>query len=501
MRNWFLVLIILPSIAWATNKPLLRIVAPEIPQLINTDGTGTYWNIIKAIYQPHYKLQLSTALPSEIARLKQEEFADAFISFGKNTNSVNDVFSKQHIDTRYSIHLLYNPAQFEYTTPSSLEHKVVATTREFTTLDILPYNTQMYQVDSIANINKLVHNKRIDALVTYSYNVHLSDPEQSLTSVEIAPAQKVYLQFPSTNGQRLADEFDAAMAKLLADKEIEQYFEKEADYLHANFFNTSQNNQIDWHLVPKKYSQDSKKLEALEQEIHFSSYIDRQLSNIDLDIQVNSSRIIFEHFKTQDNQCALNISKTEERQLIAYFSLPSYVFLAPRLLTISGSKIEQELSNQSVNTISLEHLLIPAPQYRIAIIDGGNTEKVLLKSYSQDLLDNLVQISDVPQNKILPLLLNKRVDAVIVWPSLIPNIIADSKVSNQLTTFGLNKLVSNYQYSYIACSKSEKGLAMIEAINLLLEQKKHRSALFDETLSTMDNQSVVQFKELLVKPL
>ena len=510
MRSWLILLLILPWLTLAaTNKPTLRIVAPEIPNYTQSNGQGIYWNIIKAAFGQHYHLELSTASATQVEKLKQENYADAIVTIG-NKDSDNTVFANQHIDIRHSVHLLYQPQAFSYLGLNSLDKKVLAVPKELHHIEPLLTSSRIYKVTSLQNLARLITKQRVDGILSYGYNVHYADPNQQLANIEIIPETPVYLNFPKiSNGQRLANEFDLAIAKLIAANEIKQLFSSDADFLHAHLAQPTNNlnvplTSIDWYVVPKMLSKVSNKLEPVELEVNFTKQLATLIPQLDVNLQVASSRVIFNKFKqrnSSDNQvtaqCVLNVSKNVEREQFALFSKPSYVFIAPRLLIIQGSQLAKQLATQGKTDIDLAQLLTTHPSLRIATINNQNTRGILGRNYSESVMAKLIAITDNSRRNMFSLLLSKRVDAIITWPAYISYALADQSISADIQTFGLSKLVDKKEYSYVACDKSPASQQVIEHINHIFTNPEQQALLYKETIATMDKQSALRFKQQL----
>lgn len=497
MRIGLFIVLLLPMLVTAGPKPVIRIVSQEIPGFANADGTGTYWEIIRATLSASYQLQLYTAPLKQIKKLELDAFADVIVHFDGDKRLKNTLFSDQHIDISYPIHFLTRPENINNASNINLDKKTIGISTALNKLNLLPNSTQTYIVPSVEGLAKLVHKQRLDGILTFSYNIHFVDPNRTLSHILWKPESKIRLAFQNTAlGLQLANEFDIEMLNLSKSNKLREMFNKEANYLHAHYQQYTPDSKLNWHLIPKKFSEDSKQLEALDYEVFISDYISNQIESVDFDIKVNSSRVAIEGMRKVENHCTLNLMKTPEREDFAYFSEPSYVFLPPRLYTLKNSVLGSKLTNAAV-TATLPELVRLFPSARIALNKHQNTMRTLTNAYGNAILEDLYPVEDNSLRNILTLLLTKRADAIIIWPTHIPSLIGDKEVANLLTSVPLAPFNESLTYSYVACTKNDIGKKVILQINNLLKDRKHQKHLFGGLLEQMDESSAKAFKEKL----
>jgi len=500
MRKLVLLLVFFIAPSFAGVKPNVRVVFSDALNPTQTTKHDSYKKIIQASLGKHYELKFSTMPALQPTGLKDDEYADIIIEERSTTVDNDFLYSENHIDKRHAIYLIYDVKHVNFGVDTPSKNHTFALTNDTVLKNTLPKNAGLYQVKDITNIYKLIENKRIDGIVTYSYNVHLADPKQQLQTIEFRPSTKLFLKFHNNSqGQQIAKDFDSEMSSLIATHGLKKYFPELSDYIHADFSENEKVSKVMWHIIPKKYNTVSRRLEPLKHELGFSKYLTQQMSDFNFDIEVNSSRLVLDAFKTNSTHCALNISKTPERELSAYFSVPSYVFLSPRLLTLdSNTQLKIQLNND--HNISLDQVLDSNNQARIAIVKGGNTDKALSRDLTKDTLNRLYKVEDVSLVKVLTMLLTKRVEAVIAWPSHVPNIIDNQEVAKHINSYAINELHDKNFFSYIACSRNNEGNKIIDEVNNILKTPSHTQTLFEPMLKTMDKDSASEFMRVLLLP-
>lgn len=482
--------------AWAlSDKPVVKIVALEMPGYTNSNGSGTYWDMMNAIFSSDYQLNFIAASPSEFARYIADKGADIYI--GTNLEQPQGlIVTSQHIDIRYAIYLLHQQAAFDLNLLPTL---IVAAKRDGYLQSALKQSNGLYQVDSIENITKLIENQRVDAALSYSYNLSLSDPKNRLKTLKLQPEMKVYAGFNNEGvGQQLAKVFEQRFPVLINDGTIASTFANNAEYSHANLLRHTGNKQISWHIIPKKFDPKTKKLSPVASEVFMAQGIDSLMPNIDLNIKFNSMRQLKNELINNENTCVHNIVKNTERESYAYFSKPSYVFLPPRIIMKNDRVKQLDFNDFAINgVVDMKQLFIQYPELRVSVVQDSNTDKVLRENVSQEVIERLYYSKDNSLNNTFSLFLSDRVDAVITWPSLISSVLDDRETSETLTSYQISNFEETGITTYIACSKSKVGTEMIDRINHIFSDAKNRDTLFAPEYLKMDANSKATFRTLL----
>ncbi|MFD2165304.1 hypothetical protein ACFSJY_03420 [Thalassotalea euphylliae] len=503
MRVLVLCLFLLSMSCLAAIKPVVRVVIPADQSKAISKKAETYQRIIEAALENHYQLDFISVPVTQLAQFEAESAAhraDIIVPLFEQEPQDNKLYSAHHIDKHYPVQLLYDASHVNFGVDEPAKKHLFAVTSDIAELGILPPSAGVYHADNLSQLPNLLRSRRVDGIVTYSYNVHLADPSREFQTLELVPASKVLLKFNNNiEGQRLATEFDAAMTNLIQSNQLAQYFPNNADYVHADFTHSvTLSPPVNWHVMAKKYSEDGTRLEPLPHELAFSKNLLAHMPSVNFNIEINSSRVALDTLKGDQTSCILNISKTPDRELIAHFSSPTYAFLSPRLLVLDSSPLIKKMGDYTENVASLTDLFNTHPNTRVAIVENGNTEKTLTKELNTSTLNKLYKIKDVTLTKLMTMLLSQRVDAVIAWPSHVPNIINDEDIARHITSFAISELKQRHFYSYIACSRNAEGQQIIETINKTLASPEKSEALFAPILQTMDRGSAEGFRKLIL---
>ena len=234
LRTICLLMLLLASATSAEeSKPKITFIAGEWPAYTNSDGTGTYWQIIKHIYQDEFELSLTTSSWRRANNLVKAGKVDALVGiFTQEKGGL--IIPHHHIDTEYAILALFDSKRHQIKDANDLAHLTIAGRSNYGFEHFIPKNINYYGVDSINDTHKLVLNKRVDAVLVSAYNRKFADPEGSLDFVTVIPAQKLFIGFRNNEkGNKLRQIFDQKMAQMLKADEVRQYFPSREAFKHA----------------------------------------------------------------------------------------------------------------------------------------------------------------------------------------------------------------------------------------------------------------------------
>ena len=231
-----LLLLTCSFLSLAIDKPKLHCVADEWLGYTNADGSGTYWQIIKAIYSEQFQLRLETTPFHRAVKMVSMGKADCIIAIYA-ADKRNLLLPKYHIDTEYPASLLFDSKRTAITSTNDLNNLVIVGRKDYGFEEFLPSSVKYYGVESNKELYKLVLNNRADAVMVYTHNIALADPKNTLAHIEIIPDKKYYIGFyNSVLGQQLTIIYDLEFPKLIASGAISSYFIDKEKYQHANFF-------------------------------------------------------------------------------------------------------------------------------------------------------------------------------------------------------------------------------------------------------------------------
>ena len=228
----------------AQPLPVLTVASEEWQEYTNADGTGTYWDIVRAVYGKHYQLEFISTSWSRALNLVETRRADILVGSYKDKNR-KLLFPQHHLDIEYPLYAIFDKNVHDIKGIDDLAGLTVAGKKDYGLQKFLPSSSHFYGVGYIDNVAKLIEKKRVDIAVAYQINLYLADPDNRYSHQVIGTEEPLYLAFShSAKGEKLKKLYDQQIIKLVADGTLKQYFLNVDEYQHA---------QLDTILPPKPF--------------------------------------------------------------------------------------------------------------------------------------------------------------------------------------------------------------------------------------------------------
>jgi len=213
--------------------PVLKVVSEEWTNYTNADGSGTYWDIVAAVYSKHYQLEFIATTWSRALNLVETGHADVLVGSYKTTNR-KLIFPQQHLDTEYPLYAIFDKNVQTINDDKDLAGLTIAGKKDYGFEHFLPNSSRYYGVEQIDNTAKLIEKKRVDVVLTYRINLALADPENRFSHQAIGAEAPLYLAFThSAKGKKLKEHYEHEVIALLSDNKLKQYFPNAREYQHA----------------------------------------------------------------------------------------------------------------------------------------------------------------------------------------------------------------------------------------------------------------------------
>ncbi|MBA6389859.1 transporter substrate-binding domain-containing protein [Colwellia sp. BRX10-3] len=220
----------------AQPLPVLTVASEEWQEYTNADGTGTYWDIVRAVYGEQYQLKFISTTWSRALNLVETGRADVLVGSYKDTNR-KLIFPQHHLDIEYPLYAIFDKNIHNISEANDLAGLTIAGKKDYDLQKFLPITSRFYGVEYIDNIVRLIDKKRVDAAICYRTNLYLADPENRFSHQVIGTEERLYLAFThSSKGEKLQKHYDQEIIKLVADDKLKQYFLNEEEYLHAELY-------------------------------------------------------------------------------------------------------------------------------------------------------------------------------------------------------------------------------------------------------------------------
>ena len=434
----------------------LRVVSGEWQGYSEVDGTGIYWDLMRALYG-EYPLQFDV-LPYNRA-LRSFADSDVDIILGVYREDVEHaVFPRWHLDMEAPLIAFYNKNRVHLSKKWQLKNLQLAWVDGYNINRFIGENLQHYPVDNFELGMKLLQGNRIDAFIDYDYMLPGTRPK-NLTSFEIAPAKRIYAAFQnSPKGKQLAKQFDLGMAKLRESGELQRIF---GDLYNRSTLATVDETQpkIIWLVNNAKSIIGQIDYKNLSSEQQSRKLLFDQLDNYDIETHVISldqaSRLLEQNY----NVCMGERLKTPERAGKYLFSQPYTFSLGQRLYYVAKH------NNKTEEPILLTAFMAQQSGKRLGLVKA--------RSYG-NALD--LQIGHLPENSryttekalredsMLQLLVQGKFDYLIEYPNIVSNFVSQTDDKMQLSSTPLAASPA-YAVGHIMCNKTPTNNDFIGKLN------------------------------------
>lgn len=483
------------------NKPVAKFVAVENPGFTNKDGTGLYWDIIDTLFSEHYQVIKKTASLNKARNMVSGDLAFAIV--GQHRTEQSDfLLSEQHIARTYPIYAIYKDRNIILNGLESLKGYDVAVQKNAALKHLLPQSVHQYNIESIFRADKLIINNKVDIGLVYSYDLHLASPQNLLIHQEILPAQNVYLAFSNdAKGKRWQKIFDQKMAQAIKDNKLKSLYDNELEFRHANYVLSEKKNNINWNLTPKLYNHKTHRLEVLKRELMFSKYIAQQLPEFYFNFTELSDRVVNQKIANEVTHCSLSIDKNINK-VNKLSSEPVHTFIKPRLFFLRTNDNDSFTTHLSTfDEVDITALLNNFDELSIAISINSRIYKDLTSFLSKDDMHKFYLVDDLNYKSLVDLLMAKRIDAIIIWPSMVAELLNNKQSLELLDSKLIKQAIGNNLFSVVTCSNSDEGQKIINKINDLLHSPVHQYFLHQGSLEQLDPASKIEYQKLLELPI
>lgn len=438
------------------------------PGLTNPDGTGTYLELLKAVYGPN-QVEFDFTTYKRMTALFEKADHDAVIGVYKE-DVPTAFYSKWHLDVDYPVKAFFLKNRLTIDNLSDLQGLTLSWIHGYDYHKYIEYDHQPYPINTLKHGFNLLINKRTDALLDYQHNI----PEEykgALGEIEVLPARPIYLAFKNNKrGQDMAATFDKKMIELRSTGMLKTLYNK--SYQHTQFANFDQNKP----LIVISSNDESllrlngfNKLDSLEAQIYQIllnrlpqynvQFVKAQFNN-KVEIEVSIS-------------CFANRIYTKQRAKKYLYSKPFSFYLPPRLYSKTPFNINN--GNTLASMIQNQNMKLGLPIARLL-------EPKLNKIVTQIPQANKVEASPHVFSRLKQLASSEDFNATIEYPADISTywkyISNDKLYSANL----LSNDDSPYTLGYLMCKKGNDNQMFINDFNTELT-KLYRQPTFKKILA------------------
>tara|TARA_R110000737_G_scaffold298233_2_gene305077 strand:+ start:665 stop:2146 length:1482 start_codon:yes stop_codon:yes gene_type:complete len=442
----------------------VRVGADEWVDYTNKDGTGIYFELLKAIY-PNYTLQFKLAPFNKTIDAFEQKEVDIVIGVHRDDIS-KALFPKWYLDTEYPVNAFYNDKLNTIKQPSDLYNKRLSWLRGYKFNRYISSKQNNVIVDDINKGFDLLANQQVDAFIDYSYNL-TAEETKLYSSFEIAPSRHIYIAFQHNRfGKALAKQFDKNMQKLRDEGRLATIFGEEYTYSKLASFSPKKKKIVIFSNSVSLLAENEAINTNNEQNLHF---IFDELSDYEFEHKKLKDISEIYSYPLKDNVCFTDLIKTKERERHFIASKPISIYLGLSLYSTEKLAVS--------SPVKLDELLRSDNQLLLGTVNGrsygSNLDSILREG-------NKAQVIPVPSdlNTIFRQLSKKRFNLLIEYPSEKKRYWSKSS-KTKLYRYDLSG-TSDYIIGYMMCNKSALNKEFLDDLNQYLEQL-YQSVIFFDT--------------------
>ncbi len=226
-----IVLLALAGQTGSAQGKVVQVVTEAWDDCTNKDGTGLYFDILRAVYEPKgYKLKFTITPYTTSVKKVQDKTADIVV--GPYAGEVEGViYPKWHFSADDVTALILKDQEAGWKGEKGLAGKKVAWIRGYEFDQYLDVKMASTLVDKRENAVNLLMKKRIDVFLDNQYDIAATLEEMKLDpekfSTRLVKYLDLYMCFArNAKGKELAAIWDSSFEKLVRQGRIKSLFEK-----------------------------------------------------------------------------------------------------------------------------------------------------------------------------------------------------------------------------------------------------------------------------------
>ncbi len=215
------------------NVKLFTVVAPEWPDYTNADGTGLYWQVLKAIYEPLDIRVKDTNVPWNRAMKMVTQYNMYNAIVGEYRDTEEDLlFPDYPIDVEYMWVLSKNPSLPEFNGRASLTGHRVGWIKDYEVIPIEDRDFELIEFRTTAQGLEYLNEGKIDYLIDEWDEIELALEETGFAeddydANEMPEGTDVYVAFANSElSKTLIEVYNERMKALLASGELAAIYQQ-----------------------------------------------------------------------------------------------------------------------------------------------------------------------------------------------------------------------------------------------------------------------------------
>ncbi len=227
---------------WLMNITLfsqneIHLVCEEIEVYSYADGTGLYWEIVKAVFEPEgYNVKIDIHPWVRCVKLVQFKDVDGIVGDYFYDDSPDYEYSKYPIAVEEPKVVIYKTSQMgSWTGIDTLEGKTIGWIRSYEFRSYFDFEIKVYELNNLDSGLKMLSRNRIDYLMGYSSTIthQASESGINLNDYTIKPIFKgnlLYIGFTkNSKASRVISIFDRRIIEMIDNGELKKIYDRWPD--------------------------------------------------------------------------------------------------------------------------------------------------------------------------------------------------------------------------------------------------------------------------------
>ena len=150
-----------------------------------------------------------------------------------------------------------------------------------------------------------------------------------------------------------------------------------------------------------------------------------------------------------------------------------------------------------MGAVNLAKLLTEQPSFKVGLIRQSVSDELMKQAMPEALYDKLFWFEGRVYKKLLSLLFAQRLDAVILWPTTLPEIMPNINDAQRLSSYAVTPELGRDMATYVMCNDTDNSQKFIGVLNQALNSPKVQQEMYQHIIKHLDTSSGVEYKRAL----
>ncbi len=233
-KNMFILSILLFVGINLFSQNNIHLVCEEWEGYTNADGTGLYWEIVKAVFEPEgYNVELDVYPWARCVNLVKSKSVDGVVGDYFYEDSSDYEYSEYPVSIEDSIVVIYKTSRMgAWRGADSMEGKTVGWIRSYDFDSYLDFEVSIQELNQLDSGLRMLSGNRIDYLMDYTTTITMQASESgiNLNNYTIKPViegNPLYIGFAkNSKADNLISIFDRRIIEMINNGELKEIYDR-----------------------------------------------------------------------------------------------------------------------------------------------------------------------------------------------------------------------------------------------------------------------------------